>query len=207
MRDQQSVPRSNPTNPSQRPQVLFEPFFDTLRTKEQLGYSVSCGARHTHGMVGFGAQISSSRHSWSHLRDRLDRFFQEHRSVIAAMSDGEFEKHRAVMRAFKCQRDVGMGDDAARTWCQIASRRFEFFSRERDVLCLDRITKHDLLEWYDRVLCPDKGLRRAVVVGVEAMGRAGGEWVGKERGERGVVGGGGEWVGLAHRLHLTSHRL
>jgi secreted Zn-dependent insulinase-like peptidase len=38
-------------------QVMYEPFFDTLRTKEQLGYHVSCGVRHTHGFVGFGVQI------------------------------------------------------------------------------------------------------------------------------------------------------
>jgi Peptidase M16 inactive domain len=33
-------------------QCLTEPFFDQLRTKQQLGYSVSCAVRQTYGMLG-----------------------------------------------------------------------------------------------------------------------------------------------------------
>jgi nardilysin len=33
-------------------QCLTEPFFDDLRTKQQLGYSVSCAVRQTYGMLG-----------------------------------------------------------------------------------------------------------------------------------------------------------
>ena len=33
-------------------QTLSEPFFDSLRSKQQLGYSVGCGVRQTYGMLG-----------------------------------------------------------------------------------------------------------------------------------------------------------
>ena len=40
-------------------QVMAEPVFGTLRTKEQLGYSVHCSTRLTHGVLGFAFVIVS----------------------------------------------------------------------------------------------------------------------------------------------------
>lgn len=33
-------------------QCISEQFYDQLRSKQQLGYSVSCGVRQTYGMLG-----------------------------------------------------------------------------------------------------------------------------------------------------------
>lgn len=38
---------------------MAEPFYDTLRTKEQLGYSVHCSTRLTHGVLGFAFVVNS----------------------------------------------------------------------------------------------------------------------------------------------------
>lgn len=40
-------------------QVLSEPFYDQLRTKEQLGYSVHASTRLTHGILGFAFVVVS----------------------------------------------------------------------------------------------------------------------------------------------------
>ena len=40
-------------------QIFSEPFYDTLRTKEQLGYSVHCSTRLTHGILGFAFVVIS----------------------------------------------------------------------------------------------------------------------------------------------------
>ena len=40
-------------------QVMAEPVYDTLRTKEQLGYSVHCSTRLTHGVLGFAFVVVS----------------------------------------------------------------------------------------------------------------------------------------------------
>lgn len=33
--------------------LMCEPLFNELRTKQQLGYTVDCSARNTHGLLGF----------------------------------------------------------------------------------------------------------------------------------------------------------
>jgi nardilysin len=43
-------------------QCIGEPCFDTLRTKEQLGYTVSSGVRLTHGVLGFAVSVQSAKH-------------------------------------------------------------------------------------------------------------------------------------------------
>ena len=43
------------------PQVAGEPAYDTLRTKQQLGYSVHVGTRLTHGALGFCVTVASGR--------------------------------------------------------------------------------------------------------------------------------------------------
>lgn len=43
------------------PQVLYEPCYDTLRTKQQLGYSVHSGTRLTHGVSAFCVTVVSAR--------------------------------------------------------------------------------------------------------------------------------------------------
>lgn len=39
--------------------ALSESFFDVLRTREKLGYSVHCGLRLTHSMLGFAFVVVS----------------------------------------------------------------------------------------------------------------------------------------------------
>lgn len=40
-------------------QVTNEPFYNVLRTNEQLGYSVHCGLRLTHSALGFAFVVVS----------------------------------------------------------------------------------------------------------------------------------------------------
>ena len=39
--------------------MMGEPCYDTLRTKQQLGYSVHAGTRLTHGVLGFCVVVAS----------------------------------------------------------------------------------------------------------------------------------------------------
>ena len=54
-------------------QCIGEPCFDTLRTKEQLGYTVSSGVRLTHGVLGFAVSVQSAKHG-PVRRSRCARF-------------------------------------------------------------------------------------------------------------------------------------
>lgn len=57
-------------------QIFSEPCFDTLRTKEQLGYTVTSGVRHTHGVLGFVVGVQSSRHPPGFVDARIEAFLE-----------------------------------------------------------------------------------------------------------------------------------
>ena len=51
-------------------QILSEPCFNALRTQQQLGYTVSCGIRLTHNVLGFAFVILSGK-CWADLQNRF----------------------------------------------------------------------------------------------------------------------------------------
>ena len=52
-------------------QIAAEPCFNSLRTQQQLGYSVSCGIRLTHNVLGFAFAILSGEETPLSLRANL----------------------------------------------------------------------------------------------------------------------------------------
>lgn len=64
-------------------QIFSEPCYDTLRTKEQLGYSVHCGLRLTHGVLGFCITVvSGQRLRGSNLNTGFSEEFQVRREGV-----------------------------------------------------------------------------------------------------------------------------
>lgn len=56
-------------------QVLSEPCYDCLRTKEQLGYIVFSGVRKVNGANGIRIIVQSAKHP-SYVEDRIENFLQ-----------------------------------------------------------------------------------------------------------------------------------
>ena len=59
--------------------LVEEPVFDTLRTKEQLGYSVSSCLRNTQGVLGLSVTVNTqaTKFSVEHVDVRIENFFKE----------------------------------------------------------------------------------------------------------------------------------
>ncbi|CAF4501458.1 unnamed protein product, partial [Rotaria magnacalcarata] len=58
--------------------LVDEPCFDQLRTKEQLGYVVSAGARRSRGVQGFRVIVQSAR-ELDHVNQRIELFIESMR--------------------------------------------------------------------------------------------------------------------------------
>jgi secreted Zn-dependent insulinase-like peptidase len=58
-------------------QVLYEPVYDTLRTKQQLGYTVSSGARLTHGVCGFCVVVVSAAFGAQEVEGHIEGLLQD----------------------------------------------------------------------------------------------------------------------------------
>eukprot|EP00899_Mesostigma_viride_P003587 jgi/Mesvir1/13229/Mv12754-RA.3 len=147
-------------------QALHEPFFDQLRTKEQLGYTVDCGMRCTHGVVGFALRVQSATHGPEHINSRMTSFLVEAVARLRDMSPAEFDKHRAALISAKKRKPTCMLEASDRQWEQIWERRYDFDHRAREVSVLETLTLADLQAFFATYLAPDAPQRRRLMINV-----------------------------------------
>jgi nardilysin len=114
-------------------QLVYEPCYDTLRTKEQLGYTVSSGPRLTHGIAGFCVVVQSGVHGPVHLDTRVDVFLSGFLEKLQKMESVEFEKNRDALLANKLMKDRNLSEEAERAWDAVTNRGQDFKLREEEV--------------------------------------------------------------------------
>ncbi|WIA17248.1 hypothetical protein OEZ85_014121 [Tetradesmus obliquus] len=147
-------------------QVLYEPVYDTLRTKQQLGYSVSSGARLTHGVCGFCVVVVSPAFSAAEVEGRIEAFLQDFAGTLQAMPQEEFGRHKAALASNKLQKDTALAQEADRAWEQVFNARYEFICKEQEAALLQSITLAELQQFYATHVAPSSAQRRKLTVRV-----------------------------------------
>ncbi|CAG9464481.1 unnamed protein product [Pedinophyceae sp. YPF-701] len=152
--------------------LLDEPLFNTLRTKEQLGYAVHGGYRLTLGVLGYGVQVVSSQHGPELLEASVEAFLASARDTLAGKSAEDFEKQRSAVAQRLSMRDPNLYEEAERHWYHILHRRYQFYSRDAELSQLQEVTLSECLEWYDAYIKPGSPHRRKISVHVCAAAHA-----------------------------------
>ena len=111
--------------------LLEEPFFDSLRTKQQLGYSVSCGARNTYGVLGFAFQVTSSSHSVANIQAAILAFVIAVPATLRSVHKDDFLDTLASLVNEKTAPDLCLADASDVNWEEISDRRYDFAARGR----------------------------------------------------------------------------
>ena len=147
-------------------QIMYEPFFDTLRTKEQLGYSVSCGLRNTFGMLGFCFAIVSSSFEPVHIEERVEKFLKDFSKTLSEMTEAEFQQNKKSAVEAKHQQDQTLAEEAERHWDQISMGRYDFFQRNHHAVEINMLDKVSFLNWFTKYFSQDSESYRRLVVRV-----------------------------------------
>ncbi|KAL7436906.1 hypothetical protein ACHAXM_005357 [Skeletonema potamos] len=134
--------------------VLDEPFYNELRTKEQFGYEVSCGARWTFGVLGMSFKVTTACKTADEASARIDRFLREFRTQLNSMSSEIFMEHLVSLAKEKLEMFDSMEDECGSYWSEICEGRYDFEGHLKEVQCLKTITKENLLAAYDDWLHP-----------------------------------------------------
>lgn len=132
--------------------IVHEPCFNQLRTKEQLGYVVDCGTRMTHRVLGFCFRVQSSKHSPPYLQERLDAFINNLQQILGEMDDKEFENYKVGLIAKKLEKDPSLIDETNRHWSQVLEKRYLFEMLKLEADELNIIQKSDVIDWYNSFL-------------------------------------------------------
>lgn len=102
-----------------------EPCFDTLRTKEQLGYVVMSSAIVFRTMIGWRILIQSER-DCGHLEKRCDAFVAGFGDTLAAMSEDDFDAIKIGLINKRLEKLKNLGQESGRFWSHITGEVFDF---------------------------------------------------------------------------------
>lgn len=129
-------------------EIVDEPLFNQLRTKEQLGYVVDCSPRVTYRIMGFCFRVQSSEYNPVYLQSRIDNFIMGVEEMLDALDNDSFENYKRGLTGRLLEKDPSLSYETNRFWGQIVDKRYMFDLSEKEVLELKSIKKRDVMEWY-----------------------------------------------------------
>ena len=106
-------------------QMADEPCFDTLRTKEQLGYVVGSSALIFNSLAAWRVLIQSEK-DCAFLEKRIDAFLIGFEDVIREMPDEEFEAHKVGLINKRLEKIKNLGQETGRFWSHITGEVYDF---------------------------------------------------------------------------------
>ncbi|XP_012215276.2 insulin-degrading enzyme isoform X1 [Linepithema humile] len=132
-------------------QIISEPCFNTLRTKEQLGYIVFSGVRRTNGSQGLRIIVQSDKHP-QYVEKRIDAFMDSILHHISDMSDEQYDRHKKALATLRLEKPKKLSSQCAIFWSEISSQQFNFDRANIEVAYLKTITREQLLNFYKEII-------------------------------------------------------
>ena len=96
-------------------QIIHEPCFDVLRTKEQLGYIVYSGVSQPRGVQSFRIIVQSTKKP-DFLDQRIELFLWSMRKHIENLSDEEFEKNKTSLADRILEKPKKLSSRSSKFW-------------------------------------------------------------------------------------------
>lgn len=133
-------------------EIVEEPYFNQLRTKEQLGYNVECSPRVTYRVFGYCFIIQSSEYSPIYLQGRIDNFINSLEELLDGLDQDSFENYRSGLLAKLLEKDTSLTYESNRFWSQIVDKRYIFDMSNKEAEEVRGIHKIDVINWYKMYL-------------------------------------------------------
>ncbi|CAL1679211.1 unnamed protein product [Lasius platythorax] len=129
--------------------VMVEPLFNQLRTKEQLGYDVSCFAINAWGILGYCilVQTQADNYTTEHVDQRIEDFLKSFNKILEDLSEKDLDIVKEGLRQMKQCADIDLHEEVKRNWREIIRWEYMFDRHEKEVLAMKDIKLSDLREW------------------------------------------------------------
>ncbi|KXX73626.1 Insulin-degrading enzyme [Madurella mycetomatis] len=152
-------------------QIVHEPSFNQLRTKEQLGYIVYSGAWTSITQYGFYFLIQSEKTA-PYLETRIDEFLKTLVKTLEEMSETEFESHKRSIIDKRLERLKYMEQESNRHWSHIHNEYYAFDNAQQDAAYIKPLTKEDMIEFFNHYIHPCSPSRAKIAVYLEAQSKS-----------------------------------
>jgi secreted Zn-dependent insulinase-like peptidase len=118
-------------------QMMDEPAYDFLRTKEQLGYLAYSSSFNFRGVLGGGFVIQSSKKTPEFMLQKVQEFLFLMKAQSDNLSDEDFKKGVTAVLATKRQVDMNLDSVRSRMYSDVVTHNYMFDRKEREIKILE----------------------------------------------------------------------
>lgn len=129
-------------------QLMREPCFDTLRTKEQLGYVVFTTLLENRGTTNIRIIIQSEK-TIPFLQWRIDEFLKRFTTTLREMSEADFEKHKDALCKTLLENYKNMREESMRYNSAIENGTYNFSINRRKADIVSKLTKAEMMDFFE----------------------------------------------------------
>jgi len=134
--------------------VMYEPLFDALRTKQQLGYSVYVSARNTNQMLGLLIGVVSATATPAAIEEAVAAFLSTFVESLDSMAPEAYARNVAACATNRMVDDHNMQEEATRYFAEIEAGLYEFGRAEAEATEIHLVTQAELAQWARDTLLP-----------------------------------------------------
>ncbi|POS73455.1 a-pheromone processing metallopeptidase Ste23 [Diaporthe helianthi] len=144
-------------------QILHEPAFDQLRTKEQLGYVVFSGIKTSATTLGFRFLIQSEKTA-QYLETRIENFLSNYAHTLEKMSDADLEGHKRSLSIKLLEKLKNLDQETNRIWGQISTEYYDFELSSKTAERVKELTRQDMIDFFKKHINPASTERAKISV-------------------------------------------
>jgi len=150
-------------------QLMKEPTFDTLRTKEQLGYEVSNYLGYTSGIMSLYMFVRTQATKFSadfvdqHIETFLKSFVND---KLQNLTNDEYKATVDSLIKSWSRPDLTLSEEVDQNWCQIYWQQYAFDINERNIAAAKSCDKDNCIRILTGLISPDNPERRKFSVQV-----------------------------------------
>lgn len=133
-------------------QIIEEPVFDILRTKEQLGYDVGSSARNTFGVLGYMIVVNcqANKFSTAYVDERIEKFLVHSQKLLETTSEKELEQIKDDLIKTKEMADVHLHEEVGRNWEEIVTDDYMFDRNQQEIQAIREVSVQEIRDWWNR---------------------------------------------------------
>ncbi|MBU2648748.1 insulinase family protein [bacterium] len=150
-------------------QMIEKPFYNQLRTIEQLGYIVWSGHRESGKVDGFVFIIQSSVKDPVYLQSRIEQFIFDFNRQLDAFPEKEFAQFKEALIAQRREMPKSLQEETHRYWQTISSARYDFDYRDVEIEELKKLNLADVKTLFKKIFVTAVTVRQ---IAVQAVGRS-----------------------------------
>jgi len=147
--------------------ILSERFYEDLRTKQQLGYIVSCGVKSIAEARSLSFVVQSSVKPADQLTAAIMKFMNDARKTfLEPLTDDDIDVYAKGLILKRTEPDKALGTEVSRNWNEIATGRLQFDRRQSESKVLLDVKKGDIIKYWDEIILGTSEGRRMLVTEV-----------------------------------------